>query len=579
MRNSRKNNRITILMRIIFFAFIVVVVRLFFLQIIDGKKYQLLANKEQKKQYELPAKRGLIYAMDGKNPVKLVMNETVYTVFADPQLIKEDKKFEIILILREIAGGNLVRDFDKLIDKKQTRYQVLGTKLSRKQAESIKTKKFSGIGFKQFSQRVYPEGQLASQLLGFVNSEGGNYGIEGSFNEELKGKNGSIKTTTDIYGTPLIIGKDDVAIPAQDGKNIVLSIDRNIQAQVERVLTRQLQEKGIKKGSVLVLNPEDGKVMAMANYPTYSPAEFNKVTNASLFNNQTVTMPYENGSVIKAFTMAAGIDRGVISANSTFYNTDSVRVDDITIKNAFKGKTGNITMQTAMDYSLNTGMVEVARRLGGGRINLESRKIIYEYFYEKFGLGQPTGIEIAESKGVIIPPGSTGQGNAVRYSNMSFGQGMDTTMIQTATGFASIINGGTLFNPSLIAGEINNKSEFVVKPPRIRRQGSVSQSTSQQIRDILVNTRKNNAAKADLPGYRIGGKTGTSQTIINGKYVDNQTIGSYLGFGGNSTPKFVIMVSVSGEGQNLQGHRDAAPIFTEISNWLLNYLKIKPEKG
>lgn len=572
----KKMSRTNILGLALLLAFSAIVVRLFQLQIIDNEKYLALADAEQMKRFEIPAQRGLIYAMDGKTPTKLVMNESIYTVFADPQMIKDDEKSEIISKIKEVAGGNVRDGFESLLDKKESRYQILATKISRKQAEMIKESDFTGIGFQETSQRVYPEGQLASQVLGFVNSEGGQYGIEGALNDELSGKDGQLKTVTDVSGVPLTIGSRDIDTPAEDGKNVVLSIDRNIQAQAEKILKNKLESSGAKDGSVIVMDPQTGKVMAMANYPTYNPAEFSTVTDASVFTNGTTTSAYENGSVIKSLTMAMGIDTGVASPSDTYYNKDFVEIEDITIKNAVLGHTGMVTFQTAMNYSLNTGMVEIASRLGGGQINKTARDTMYNYYHDRFGLGEKTGVEVYEEKGTVISP-ENAEGNAVRYSNMSFGQGMNTTMIQTASAFSSIINGGTLYKASVINGEITSSGEYKQADAEVRQENVIKSTTSDQIRDVLVTARNSVGTTNDLAGYRVGGKTGTSQTIENGGYVDYQTIGSYLGFGGNNTPKFVIMVAVSGAGQNLQGTQDAGPIFTELSNWMLTYLKIQPE--
>ena len=572
----KKMSRTNILGLALLLAFSAIVVRLFQLQIIDNEKYLALADAEQMKRFEIPAQRGLIYAMDGKTPTKLVMNESIYTVFADPQMIKDDEKSEIISKIKEVAGGNVRDGFESLLDKKESRYQILATKISRKQAEMIKESDFTGIGFQETSQRVYPEGQLASQVLGFVNSEGGQYGIEGALNDELSGKDGQLKTVTDVSGVPLTIGSRDIDTPAEDGKNVVLSIDRNIQAQAEKILKNKLESSGAKDGSVIVMDPQTGKVMAMANYPTYNPAEFSTVTDASVFTNGTTTSAYENGSVIKSLTMAIGIDTGVVSPSDTYYNKDFVEIEDTTINNAVLGHTGMITFQTAMNYSLNTGMVEIASRLGGGQINKTARDTMYNYYHDRFGLGEKTGVEVYEEKGTVISP-ENAEGNAVRYSNMSFGQGMNTTMIQTASAFSSIINGGTLYKPIVINGEITSSGEYKQADAEVRQENVVKSTTSDQIRDVLVTARNSVGTTNDLAGYRVGGKTGTSQTIENGGYVDYQTIGSYLGFGGNNTPKFVIMVAVSGAGQNLQGTQDAGPIFTELSNWMLTYLKIQPE--
>ena len=559
-------------------VFAVIVVRLFFLQVIEGADYRARADKGQRKQFEIKAQRGLIYAMDGKKLTKMVLNETVYTLWIDPQEIvnsKKVKKNEIISEFRKIAGGNLRDDFEKLFEKTSTRYQVVGTKLSLKQANAIREKKFHGVGFTAETRRVYPEGNLAAQVLGFVNDNGGNYGVEQAMNKELTGTDGYKKITTDAFNQVIEVGSENIEKPAVNGKNIVLSIDRNIQARVEKVLKSQMESKGMKNGSVLVMNPKNGKIMAMANYPTYDPANYGKVENGSVYNNNTATMAYENGSVIKSFTMAAGLNEGVVSPSTRYNNTDSIQIEDITIRNAALGHTGSITFQTAMDYSLNTGMVTIGKLLGGGSLNSAARNKIYDYFHNRFGLGQETGIEILESQGSLVSP-KNAEGNAVRYSNITFGQGMTTTMLQTANAFSSLVNGGTLYKPSVIEGIVDENGKLSKKEPKINKEAVISKETSEQMKQVLEGVRKVGGVKDPL-GYQIGGKTGTSQTIVGGKYVDYQTIGSYVGFGGGDEAEYVIMVAVWGENQNLQGSKDAAPIFTEISNWLLNYLEIKPK--
>ena len=557
--------------------FAVIIVRLFFLQVMEGNEYRAKADKGQRKQFEIKSQRGLIYAMDGKKLIKLVLNETVYTLWIDPQEVENSKKVkkdEIISEFKRVAGGNLKDNFEKLFEKTDTRYQVIGTKLSLKQVNQIREKKFHGIGFTAEARRVYPEGNLASQVIGFVNDNGGNYGIEQAMNKELTGTDGYKKITTDVFNNAIEIGSENIEKPAVNGQNVALSIDRNIQAKVEKVLKAQMEAKKMKHGSVLVMNPKTGKIMAMANYPTYDPANYGKVQDGTFFNNNSATMAYENGSVIKSFTMATGINEGVANPNTRYYNTDSIKIEDITIRNAVLGHTGSITLQTAMNYSLNTGMVTIGQLLGGGTLNSTARNKIYDYFYNRFGLGRETGIEILESQGSIVSP-KNAEGNAVRYSNMTFGQGMTTTMLQTANAFSSLVNGGTLYKPSIVAGMVDEDGKLSKKDSEITYKNVISKETSDQMKQVLEGVRKAGGAK-DIPGYQIGGKTGTSQTIVGGKYVDYQTIGSYVGFGGGEEAEYVIMVAVWGENQNLQGSKDAAPIFTEISNWLLNYLEVKP---
>lgn len=557
----------------------VFIVRLFYMQVIQHSFYVAQAKQEQLKQLVIPAKRGEIYALDQGKPVSLVLNETVYTVFADPKIIADPNK--VIDVIQRIAGGNARPNLPGLFTNKNSRYQVLATKVSRKQAELIKQENLKGVGFQAVTQRVYPEGQLAAQTLGFVDSQGqGQYGVEGALNSQLSGKDGMLQTVTDISNVPLTIGNNYINKPPQNGQNIVLTIDRNIQAYTEKALAKGLQRSKASNGSVIVMDPESGKVLAMANLPTYNPGDLAAVKDVAAFNNGTISAPYEPGSDIKTLTMATGIDKNVVQPDSTYNNTDYINVQGTIITNATKGQTGNITLQHALNYSLNTGFVTVAERLGdGSNITLQARETMYDYFHNKFGLGELTGIELAnEAKGIVIAPNQP-DGGAVRYSNMAFGQGLDVTMVQVAAAFSTIMNGGTYYQPTVIAGTVAADGMFQPAAPKPSRANVVQPATSDKIRTMVHKARDAFYASQDKPGYYVGGKTGTSQTIENGRYVNNQTIGTYLGFGGarGEKPKYVIMVQVSGKNMNLAGNTDAMPIFTDISNWLLDYLKLPPK--
>ena len=555
----------------------VFVVRLFYLQVIQHGYYSSLADKEQIKRLTIPAKRGLIYALDGTKPVQLVMNETVYTVFADPQTTKDDSK--IIDVIRRIAGGNARPDLQGMLDNKNSRYQILATKISRTQADKIKAENLKGIGFQQESQRVYPEGSLAAQTLGFVDLSGtGRYGVEGKLNDRLLGKDGLLQSVTDVSDVPLTIGNRNINKPAVDGDNIVLSIDRNVQSYAEQALAAGLKRTRATNGSVIVMDPATGKVMAMANLPTFDPANFGQVQDASAFNNTTIAAPYEPGSDMKTLTMAVGIDKGVVTPTSTYNNVGYMDVEGITVLNGVGlGNLGMISLQTAMNFSLNSGFITVAERLGdGSNITLQARNTMYDYFYNRFKLGQLMGIQLTgEASGTVIPPSSP-QGNAVRYSNMAFGQGLDVTMLQMSAAFSAIVNGGQYHTPTVLAGVVKADGTYAPQPVGAA-ETAVSRSTADQVREMTHVARGTLFGRSDIPGYEVGGKTGTSQTLIDGNYNNNQTVGTYLGYGGDSTPRYVIMVQVSGKNMTLEGGRDAGPIFTDLSNWMINYLKLQPK--
>jgi len=574
----QKGSRSRILAAVVLGIVAIFVIRLFYLQIIQHDHYVALATEEQQNRFVVPAKRGEIYAKSGSTPVQLVMNEKVYTVFADPVTISD--KAKVVDTMRKVAGGNVRTNFDTLLDKIDTRYQIIATKVTRVQADKIKAEGLNGIGFQEVSQRVYPEGALAGQILGFVNTTGeGSYGVEGYMNDDLKGKDGLLQVVTDVSNVPLTIGNKNIKIPAEDGKNVVLSVDRNIQSKVEAALAAGMQRTKAPLGSALVMDPRTGKILAMANLPTYSPGDYNKVEDVAQFNNNVISDPYEPGSSLKTYTLATGIDKGVVKASDTYNNTDSIKIgDNYIVGNATKGQTGIITFQRALTWSLNTGFVTIAQRLGDGNsVTLGSRQAMYEYFHDRLRLGQLTGVELAnEASGTIFSPDDE-QGNAVRYATMSFGQGLNTTMLQVAGGFSALINGGNYYKPTIVDGYMTNNGFEQNAAPAPIATNVVSKSTSDQIKQATHDARASSFGHTDKPGYYIGGKTGTSQVGVAGGYSNTETIGSYLGYGGGDEAEYVIMVRLSGKDRELQGARDALPIFTDISNWMLDYLKVHPK--
>lgn len=567
---------------VLLLAMAVFVVRLFQLQIVQHGTYTDLARASQQRQLVLPANRGLIYMMDGKTPVQVVLNRAVYTVVADPQIVDDEQKQEIIASLKEVAGGEIEPDIEKKLDNRQSRYEVLARNISKTQAEKLKKKDFAGILYQSGSMRNYPEGALGAHVLGFVNTDGkGQYGIEGSLDDRLKGQDGMLRSVTDVRNVPLVIGKDNMRIEPKSGENIVLTVDRNIQSHAEAALKAGVEKAGATEGSVIVMDPSNGQILAMANTPSYSPADYAKQTDASIFMNNATMTPFEPGSIIKSFSFAMAIDKGVITPSTTYYNTDCIKVVDRTMCNALYGLTGTMTMQGAFSNSLNVGTLVAIRRLGdGSHIDLRVRQTMYDY-YNKFGFGRTTGIELAETSGYIFPPDSQ-EGNEVRYSAMAYGQSMNLTMVQVAAGFSSLINGGNYYKPTIVKGTISDNGTVAAAQNSVVRQ-TVSSSTSQQMKQMLTTARGTYAlfANVDKPGYEIGGKTGTAEAVVNGAYTLDETIGTYIGYGGGvNSPRYVIMVRVAapGQGKNIQGNYHAGPIFTDISNWLIDYMKIAPKE-
>ena len=563
---------------------LILTARLFYLQIVKYQHYSKLAVAEHQKKFTIPASRGTLYFRDGDQIVPAVLNSTVYTLYADPREVDNPKKTaEKIAATLPVDKAKL----EKIMKSKDTSYAVLVKRLSKDQVNQLfKDKKLlTGVNVTPVPQRVYPEGVLGAQVLGFVNDEGtGQYGVESALNASLTGKPGLLKATTDVNGVPLSLDDaTNVAEQPKEGQDTVLSIDRNIQAKAEEALAQGLKNANATRGSVVVMDPNTGAVRAMANLPTFDPAKYYDVGDDAYqkFQNRVVSDQYEAGSVIKVLTVAAGLDSGAVSKDSRFNNTGSVRVDDATIKNVEQDVNGSRSMTDILKYSLNTGVIYVLSQMGGGNINGQARDKLYDYFTNHYGFGGTTGIEQGgEGTGSIYGP-HTEQGNNVRYSNMAFGQGMGVTMIQVASAFSAVVNGGDYYKPHVVEGTTDSTGSVHVTKPKPEHAKIVSPSTSSTVLDMTRTALRETSSIASLvrPGYNVGGKTGTSQTIDprTGKYTTDVTVGSYLGYGGDEKPRYVIMVRVDDpHTAGFSGAAAAAPIFANISNWLIDYYNIKP---
>ena len=572
-------------MRVSFFkvftvlAIATILVRLFFVQVLEHDMWVEKAYGKQVKTFDLPARRGEIYARDGGEIVPLVMNREVWTVILDPKMVKDEKGVEEVLL--RVAPERIVAKFEDAWADKERRYFVIARGVAREEIEEIKAAKLSGVGQVKTTARVYPEGELASRLLGFVNMDGkGQYGVEGAMNGRLSGVNGLLRTVTDINMIPITIGSENIKEPVRDGENVVLTVDKGVQWGAEKIIAEARVENGADYVGAVVLNSKNGEVVAMAGVPNYSPEEYFRVADGRRFNNPVVDGPYEPASVIKSLTFATGLDVNAITPETTYVNTGSTTVDDRVIKNMLQEVFGEISMQTAINNSFNTGSVEVLRRLDGGQITKRGRTVLYDYLTEHFGLGSKTGIELYEVTGTVISPEKT-EGNAVRYANMTFGQGMTATMMQVASGFTSVVNGGEYFKPTVVAGTMEGGRFVPVDDERVAARRTISSETSATMRKMLEGTREGRKRNGSDPvGYAIGGKSGTAEVAgADGRYKTDEAIASYVGFVGGEDSEYVVMVRIEGAGKRYQGAYQAEPIFTKIMQFLVGYLGMKPLSG
>ncbi len=580
MSQNKTLSKIQVLRYVILVALIIILARLFFIQIVEHGDWVAKANEQHTLLEKITPKRGEIYMMDNDEPVAVALNQTTYQIVIDPVVTE---KAVIEDVIQKYAKEYLVADLNDVYGVEGLRYAVVARNVPRKVAEEIAESSAAAVWLKKTNQRVYPEGNLASGLLGFVNSDGiGQYGVEGSLNESLAGKEGLIKTTADVNNVALSIGNDNVKIPAEDGKSVVLSVDRGLERGVEELAAKAIDETAATHASVLVMDPNTGKVVAMANLPNYDPANYGDVDDASRYLNYTTEVPYEPASTCKSFSFAAAINEGLMTPETTYFNQGYEIIDDWKIQNAEQRSMlyGTINMRTALYWSLNTGSIYALKLLGGdpSSINQTGREKLYDYYHNKFRLGQITGIELVEAEG-FIPDPNEGWGRDSVYANMTFGQNLGITMVQTATAFSAVVNGGYWRTPTIVAGNLENDEVVPIETERVEDK-ILSDETSAMMREMLVNNRDYKVRGGiDRAGYSVGGKSGTAQVIKNGAYDDtmSETVGTYIGFVApkEGMPEYVIMVKMLGEGAYLDGGI-ASNLFDTVSNYVIDYYKIKP---
>ncbi len=556
-----------------------IIARLFYLQVVRYDHYRQAALSGQLKQYEIEPTRGTIAFKDRDATVPVVLNETLYTLFADPVYV--DDAAEVADKLVPIIGkGSSYGDVKSKMETKQTRYVVLAKRLTKQQSDAVAKLELKGIGTREQSYRTYPQGVLGAQLLGFVDEEGaGRYGIEQSMNKAIEGKPGLLKAITDAAGVPLVSNKDNVEIVATPGADIVLTVDVGLQQQVEDLLKQGLDAAKSKSGSIVIMDPTSGAVKATANYPSFNPAAYADQADISAFSNAAFSSPLEPGSVIKPFTAAAALEQGVVTMNSSYYDPSFYKIDDATVRNIEEdGGPGTKNLSDILQLSLNTGATWLLQQMGGGDLNLKGRSAWHDYMVNHYRFGQLTGIESYETEG-IIPDPAKGDGLNIQYANTSFGQGMTVTPLQLAGALSALINGGTYYQPYMVESVTHPDGTKEVKKPKILRQNVISSSVSDQMRGLMQYVVDKNNRPAARAGFQVGGKTGTAQIPKpTGGYYEDKYNGMYVGFVGGDQPQYAIVVRVNEPGiAGYAGSRAAGPIFTSVSNLLINNFGVTPK--
>lgn len=442
------------------------------------------------------------------------------------------------------------------------------------------------MGTQEANYRTYPQGQLAAQVLGFVNDAGtGQYGLEQALNSELQGQPGQLKAITDAGGVPLAANKDNINQSPVPGKNIVLTLDLGMQQQAEDILKQQVDDTKAASGSAIILDARSGAVKAMANYPTYNPGEFAKVSDQAVFTNASVAEAFEVGSIMKVLTAAAALDSGAVSKNSSYYDPSYFKVDDATIRNIEEdGGAGTKSLADILQLSLNTGATWLLMQMGGGQINQKARTTWHDYLVNHYQFGKPTGIEQSNEGYGIVPDPINGYGLNIQFANTAFGQGQTETILQMGAALSAVVNGGTYYKPHLVDAYVKADGSLEQQKPEIVKQNVVKSDVSKDLQEFMTYTIQKNKLTYGVsslrPEYSYGGKTGTAQIPKpGGGYYDDRYNGTFLGFIGGDEPQYIIVVRVR-EPRNISGYagaKAAAPVYFKLADMLINNFGVKPK--
>ena len=523
--------RMKILFLIFSFLLCLVVVRIFYVQIFEYDKLYSLANDLWSRDLPIEADRGLIL---DRNGVVLADNLTTTSLVIIPNQIKDKK--DVSEKLASILGISY-EDMYKHVNKNTSieRVHPEGRRLSYEVANKISELKLDGVYLVKESKRNYPFGNLLSHTLGYVGIDNqGLSGLELQYDKYLTGESGAIKYFSDAKGNKLNLS--DVYLEPQDGMNLQLTIDINIQKSLERELDNVVSMFSPDMALAIVMDPNTGEILGMASRPDYDPNNYKNYTSEVLSRNLPIWSTYEPGSTQKIITTAAAVNEGVVDLDKdTFYDGGSVKVDTSVIKCWKAGGHGQQTFMEVLQNSCNPGFVKLGQLLGKDRL--------FSYL-DKFGFGERTGIDLSgEGTGIIFPLSKVGN---VELATTAFGQGISVTPIQQVTAVSAVVNGGKLYKPYVVKNILEKETGNIIdkKEPVFVRK-TISEETSKIMRRALENVVSKGGGKAAyIDGYRIGGKTGTAQKVQNGVYLVNNYIMSFMSVVPANKPQAVFYLAI-----------------------------------
>jgi cell division protein FtsI/penicillin-binding protein 2 len=545
------NHRIRLLLTAFAFVFVIALARAAWLQGAQHDRLAAMAITQHRETIEIPAGRGTIYDRTGE---PLAIGEQATTVYADPRNIVDPQRAAIA------AGKALGLDANKLYPLLKDRakgFVYVARKADPTKAEALNKREIPGLGFYPEELRTYPQGAVASHVLGFAGTD--NHGLDGlerSLDKTLSGRPGSETIVKDPFGRAIDVV---TSRPERAGKNVTLTIDHQIQSNAEQILAQTVRSYRARGGAAIVMDPRTGAILAMANYPTFNSNDFS-TASPDARRNRAVTDAYEPGSTFKIVTIAGALEDNVVSPASTFTLAPTIQVADRVIHEAHLRGTEVMSVRDILAQSSNVGTITIAEKLGANGL---------ASWVDRFGFGHQTGIDYpGESSGLVLPlekwSGST-------IGTVPIGQGIAVTPLQMVSAYATIGNSGVRVTPHLVE-KVGTKRVHGTKGKRV-----VSTHTADRMmamfRDVVL---EGTGTQAAIPGYTVAGKTGTAQKAENGHYV-TKYVASFVGLVPAKNPRLAILVMVDEPHGDIYGGSVAAPAFRDIARFDLQYLEVPPD--
>ena len=568
MFNKAIHKRIKIVLLVIIAIFIIIVGKVFYIEVIEYKKLNNLASNLWSRNLPIEADRGKIYTVDGEI---VAGNLTTTSLVFIPNQIKDKelvatKISEILEVPKKTIEEHLYKK------SMMERVHPEGRRLSYEVADKIEALKFDGVYLLKESKRYYLHEEMLSHVLGYVGIDNqGLSGLELEYDKYLTGEYGGVQYFSDAKGNNL--ERSSVYVEPEDGLDIYLTVNYEIQSSIERELDNIVTKYNPEGAWAIAMDPNTGEILGMSSRPNFNPNNYQDYNTETINRNMAIWASYEPGSTFKILTLSAAVNEGKVDLiKDTFYDGGSVNVDGARIKCWKHGGHGSQTFLEVVQNSCNPGFVELGRRLG--------KETLFDYI-DKFGYGKKTGIDLnGEASGILFSLSKVGP---VELATTSFGQGVSVTALQQVTAVSAAINGGTLYKPYIVKRIVEHETGQIIEEikPTVVRENIVTKDTSEKVRMTLESVVSLGTGRnAYIDGYRVGGKTGTAQKVNNGIYMQGNYIVSFIGFLPANDPKIVIYLAIDNpKGITQYGGTVSAPIVKNIMIDAIEALNIEKQDG